>query len=74
MYLDNVVKLPLFLVETLKAMNAIYPKTSSDFDMEFLNRLLRGIYTKAELKNCASQRSLKVLNVAKLKFSKGIFY
>lgn len=52
----------------------VYPKISPDFDSEFLDRLLRAIFTEVELTNCASQRSLKILPRSKLQFAKGIFY
>lgn len=52
-------------------MNAVYPKTSSDFDLEFLRHSLRAIFTKGELRNCASLSSLKELNRGKLQFAKG---
>lgn len=55
-------------------MNAVYPKTSSDYDLEFLRRLLPAIFTKAELKNCASLTSLRQLNRPRLQFAKGNDY
>lgn len=69
-YYGNV-KLRLSLVQLLKKMNSVYPKTSSDFDLEFLRYVLREIFTKVELRNCASSSSLRALNPSKLQVAKG---
>lgn len=52
-------------------MNSTYPKTTSDFDKEFLWYLLNGVFTKAELKLCGNASSLRTLKPDKLKFVKG---
>lgn len=70
-YLDKDVKISLGVVNILKKMNMSYPKTSSDFDGEFLQHLLKSVFNEKELLECSSASSLKKLNGPKLKLAKG---
>lgn len=54
-------------------MNQTYPTTSTDYDFAFLSPLLRGVFRKAELKDCSKTGYIKHLNRPKLKFVKGAF-
>lgn len=71
LYLDHTVKIKLSTVDFLKRMNSTYPKTTSDFDREFLWNLLKGVFTKDELKACGNASSLLGLKRDKLKLVKG---
>lgn len=71
--MDKAVKLQWNVVKELKAANSTYPLTSQDFDEKFLRTLMKAIFNKSELENCARLSSLKALNASKLKFAKGIF-
>lgn len=70
-YNDDEIKLSLHSVTVLKAMNSTYPNSSRDFDKDFLFHLLREVFTREELVDCAKSSTLLKLNRPKLKFVKG---
>lgn len=71
LYLDEKLKVKISLVETLKAMNQNYPKTSADFDEEFLFLAIRGLFSAEEIAECSAQQKLIPLNRQTLAFLKG---
>lgn len=71
LYLHETVKIKLSTVECLKKMNSTFPKTSCDYDEEFLFHLLKEVFTKNELRLCGKSSSLRTLKAEKLKLTKG---
>lgn len=71
LYLDEELKLKLSLVELLKNMNSKYPKTSADFDTEFLYRAVQPMFSRDEMKKCIHSNNLRQLNASHLRFLKG---
>lgn len=72
-YLDGEVKIKLHTLQRLKKMNSTYPKTSADFDEEFLSILLQAIFGKEALLQCGQHNSLKHFNRPKLQLAKGTY-
>lgn len=72
--MEGKIKLKANIVKNLKSRNTTYPLTSEDYDAVYIHELLTAIYTKAELKVCALESSLRALDSEKLKFAKGIIY
>lgn len=70
-YLDGTLKICLSLLHTVKNMNCTYPKTSSDFDEEFLFHLIKAFFSKDEVLACHSTGKLTPLKRDKLKMLKG---
>lgn len=56
---------------SLKKMNTTYPYTSSDFDGEFIHKIMKAVFTKKDLTECTKALSLRGLNRSKLKLVKG---
>lgn len=55
----------------LKKMNSTYPKTTSDFDREFLSHLLKEVFTKKDLKESGRLSMIRNLHRNKLQLAKG---
>lgn len=73
LYLAETLKLKLDLVQVLKKMNSVYPKTTPDFDEEFLFHVVRGLFSEEEV--LESDRTQKLIPIKpfidRLKFLKG---
>lgn len=72
LYLNEKLKLSVDLVEVLKKMNSTYPKNSADFDTEFLQRAMKPMFSRDEMKMCIGANNLRKLDVSNLRFLKGI--
>lgn len=55
-------------------MNCNYPKTSADYDEEFLFLAIKGIFPKNEIVETSIEKKLTSLNREKLAFLKGSFH
>lgn len=73
LYLERTVKIRLKMVDQLKKMNSNFPKTSVDYDSEFLRHLLNEVFTKQELKDCGKSSKIRNLKREKLQLAKGSF-
>lgn len=54
-------------------MNESYPKSSTDFDQEFIIHLLNGVFEEDVLKKCYASANLKTVPQTLLKFVKFVY-
>lgn len=71
LYLAETLKLKLDLVQVLKKMNSVYPKTTPDFDEEFLFHVVRGLFSEEEVLESDRTQKLIPIKGDRLKFLKG---
>lgn len=70
LYLGETVKIKFDLVQKMKKMNSTYPKTSADYDEEFLFHLIKGIFAREEIIATNKTQKLTSLKKDQLKFLK----
>lgn len=74
LFLDEELTLELSVIETLKKMNSNYPKNTSDFDAEFIFKIMKPMFSRQELKNCVQTNSLHSLKKGHRCLLKGLSY
>lgn len=68
---NNTIILKFEVVGALKKMNQSYPKNQMCYDEHFIFRVMKAIFTKKEMIQCAKSQDLRALDFSKRTFAKG---
>lgn len=68
---NNDIILKFEVVDALKKMNQSYPTNQTCYDAKFIFRVMKAIFTKQDMIQCAKSQDLRALDLAKRLFARG---